>query len=108
MTIYREMQIEAQYPNGYSWGPENDGQTIGSSCKTIEEAKEEIDRYHLDQVTVALTLTFEELMAVQIALGIAYKQSPYSYLEKAAKKVSQALEDVQKDIEFERQYTVND
>jgi hypothetical protein len=108
MTIYREMQIEAQYPNGYSWGPENDGQTIGSSCKTIEEAKEEIDRYHMDNVTVALTLTFEELLAVQLALGIAYKKAPYTYLKKASDKVNQALEDVQKDIEFERQYTVND
>jgi hypothetical protein len=108
MTTYKGMQIGCSYLSGYNWGPVDDGHCIGSDCKTIEEAKEEIDRYHMDNVTVALTLTFEELLAVQLALGIAYKKAPYTYLKKASDKVNQALEDVQKDIEFERQYTVND
>jgi hypothetical protein len=104
MTIYREMQIEAQYPNGYSWGPENDGQTIGSSCKTIEEAKEEIDRYLIDKMPVTLTLTVEELLTIQLALSVYSKGNSYSWLKKTSDKINQAMEDIQKDIDFEKQY----
>lgn len=105
--IYREMSIEPKYPNGYTWGTPDDENVLGSA-KTIEQCKDDIDTYHLDRVEVTLTLTFEELLAVQLALGIAYKKAPYSYLEKAAKKVTQSIEDVQRDINFERTYTTND
>lgn len=114
---YRNFTISPGYPKGFIYSHDNyDGapdagpsiyNNVGN-CMTVEECKEEIDQWHLDNTKVMIELTFEELLAVQLALGIAYKKAPYSYLKAAAKKVDAKLEEVQKDIDFERTYTTND
>jgi hypothetical protein len=104
MTTYKGMQIGCSYLSGYNWGPVDDGHCIGSDCKTIEEAKEEIDRYLIDKMPVTLTLTVEELLTIQLALSVYSKGNSYSWLKKTSDKINQAMEDIQKDIDFEKQY----
>lgn len=112
MTIYREMQIAPTYLSGYCWGPVDDEHCLGSGCKTIEEAKKEIDEYHLERTEVMITLTVDQLQAIQLMLSITERNMSTGYINKTLKpiadKISQALTDIQKDINFERTYTTND
>jgi hypothetical protein len=108
--IYREFNIEAGYMEGYDYShveidgaPDSEDNRMGHE-KTIEACKEAIDQWHLDNTPVMLTLTVEELLSVQLALSVYYKQHPYSWLKRTGQKIDQALVEVQKDIEFEREY----
>jgi hypothetical protein len=115
--IYREFTIQPCYLKGYMYSHENyDGapdadnsiyNRVGS-CMTIEECKTEIDEWHIENTPVTLTLSFAELQAVQFAIAIADVKASSRELKTASRKVDQVMVDIQKDIEFERQYTVND